>query len=334
MKIFVLQTAFIGDTILTTALLSRLSRSYKDSEIHVVIAETSLELFRNYPKNFFFYGMEKKNKSKIRSILDLLEKLKNIDFDIALSPHSSFRSMLLMLGLRAKRKIAFSHFWSNLFSFETVPQIPYQRGIHYLDRLSKFVLHLDEKGPKLDRRELLISILDEEKKAALEKVGTESFVLTCPTSTWATKEWGVESFLGFSKKVLEDSKLTVVWVGEREIKLGDEICQNYRFKNLTGKTSIREWLALFSVCNSVVSNDSAAVHLASVFNKKVIEIYGPTVPKWGFYPLTDQSKVIENSKLTCRPCHIHGPQVCPLQHHRCMTEITIENVWVEFQKMI
>ena len=333
MKIFVLQTAFLGDTILTTALLSRLNYLYKNSEIHVVVAHSSLEIFKNYPKNFFFYGMKKTKKSRVQSVFELLKKFKNIEFDLALSPHSSFRSMMLMFRMKAKRKIAFSHFWSNLLGFETISQIPYQSGVHYLDRLSQMIMHLDEGSQKLTRKDLLIEVSEEEKNSVQHRVGSEPFVLACPTSAWGTKEWGVESFLELSKRLIQRANKVVVWVGEREIIIDDKICRNYRFKNFTAKTSIREWVALFSICEVVISNDSAAVHLASVFNKKVIEIYGPTVPKWGFYPLSDEAKIVENSSLTCRPCHIHGPKTCPLKHHRCMTEITPEQIWSEFQKL-
>jgi len=58
----------------------------------------------------------------------------------------------------------------------------------------------------------------------------------------------------------------------------------------------------------------------------VVEIYGSTVPAFGFYPYGDGHLIIEKN-LSCRPCGIHGHQKCPLGHFRCMKEISAEEVF-------
>ena len=84
----------------------------------------------------------------------------------------------------------------------------------------------------------------------------------------------------------------------------------------------------------LVSNDSAPVHLASAVGTPVIEIYGPTVPQFGFAARSDLSRIVEPDPLPCRPCHHHGPAVCPLVHHKCMRDTQISRVLAEVRTVL
>jgi heptosyltransferase-2 len=48
-----------------------------------------------------------------------------------------------------------------------------------------------------------------------------------------------------------------------------------------------------------------------------VAIFGPTVPAFGYGPVNPGDLIAEIA-LACRPCSLHGPQVCPLGHHNCM----------------
>jgi heptosyltransferase-2 len=76
------------------------------------------------------------------------------------------------------------------------------------------------------------------------------------------------------------------------------------------------------------------VHLAAAFDVKVVAIFGPTVKKWGFFPLSSEAVVVERAGLSCRPCSLHGPNSCPKKHFKCMDEITVEEVFSAVQNLI
>jgi heptosyltransferase-2 len=57
-----------------------------------------------------------------------------------------------------------------------------------------------------------------------------------------------------------------------------------------------------------------------------LTIFGPTVPEFGFGPLAERHAVAGLDGLSCRPCHRHGPQRCPLGHWRCMRELGPEYI--------
>ena len=76
----------------------------------------------------------------------------------------------------------------------------------------------------------------------------------------------------------------------------------------------------------LVTNDSAPLHIAGAVGTRVVAIFGPTVPAFGFGPLGATDSIAEVHGLTCRPCSKHGPMVCPLIHHRCMKDLKVDEV--------
>jgi heptosyltransferase-2 len=76
----------------------------------------------------------------------------------------------------------------------------------------------------------------------------------------------------------------------------------------------------------LVTNDSAPLHLATAVGTPVVALFGPTVPAQGFGPRGARDVALGHEGLACRPCSAHGPQVCPLLHHRCMRELAVETV--------
>ena len=66
--------------------------------------------------------------------------------------------------------------------------------------------------------------------------------------------------------------------------------------------------------------------MAASVNTAVVVIFGPTTLELGFRPWSNNSKIVQNSNLNCRPCGKHGHQVCPLGHHHCMINIKADSV--------
>ncbi len=115
-----------------------------------------------------------------------------------------------------------------------------------------------------------------------------------------------------------------VWViggpGERE--LAAEIAQAADIRDLTGP-DLRNAILALAAANTAVSNDSGLLHVAAALGTPAVGIFGPTSP-WHWAPLNPIAAVIETANaLPCRPCH---KPVCRLRHHRCMREISVEQV--------
>ena len=65
-------------------------------------------------------------------------------------------------------------------------------------------------------------------------------------------------------------------------------------------------------------NDSAPLHFASAMNAPVTAIFCSTITAFGYYPLSDNSYIVETTvPLSCKPCGLHGRRACPLGHFKC-----------------
>ncbi|HEY6193358.1 MAG TPA: glycosyltransferase family 9 protein, partial [Bacteroidota bacterium] len=98
--------------------------------------------------------------------------------------------------------------------------------------------------------------------------------------------------------------------------------------------SILQSAELIRRCRALVCNDSAPMHLAVAVRTPVVAIFGATVPEFGFAPIGERDVVLETKGLPCRPCSIHGGDVCPVKTFVCMLDIPVGRVVEAVEKLL
>ena len=135
------------------------------------------------------------------------------------------------------------------------------------------------------------------------------------------KCWPLEYFAELASML--DRSGHAVWVmgSDNDVQAGDEITNHGHGRNLCGKTSLADVIDLLALCKQAVSNDSGLMHMAAAVGIHVHAIYGSSSP---FFtpPLTDDHD-IHYLNLDCSPCF---ERECPLQHLRCLKEISPASV--------
>ncbi len=323
MNILIIHTAFIGDIVLSTALISKIADKYENANIYFLTTPLGKEVLKNNPKLKEIIVYDKKNKDKgFKVFFKLIGKIRRKNIDICFCPHRYMRSSLISFFSGAKIKVGYD---IASFSFIYNKKIKYDKTKHEVEKLLSFV---DENRDRYDL-ELYPSKEDKRKIDAILKNKNKKVIVIAPGSKWFTKKWPEKYFCELIERLKKNSSYEIIIIGaeeEKNINLNlDENLLNKTILDLRGKTSLLELAEIISRGDVLISNDSSPIHIASAFpTTRIFGIFGPTVKEFGFFPWSKNSKVFEVPKLDCRPCGIHGGNKCPQKHFRCMLEIKPE----------
>ena len=313
----VIQTAFLGDVVLTIPLLEVLAARH--GPVDVVTTPVAATLIETHPAVRRVVRYDKKGKDRgILRFLALAAELRRQRYARAYLPHQSWRSAVLALLSRSPERIGFAESPAGVTYTERRPRPK-------IGHESVRLLHLVEDAPTLRPFRLALTEGDRGRAAEwLSKAGVPSrFVAVAPGSIWGTKRWP------YFAELAAQLKLPVVAIGgtdDATLCGAVEAAAPGRAFSSAGALSLRESAALIERAAVLVTNDSAPLHLATGVGTPIVAVFGPTIPGFGFGPTGAGDAIVEHPAMPCRPCSSHGPQVCPLGHHRCMRELGPEQV--------
>lgn len=314
----VIQTAFLGDVVLTTPLLAALAQQH--GPVDVVTTGAAAPLLETHPAVATVFRYDKRGEDRGWSgFRRLAAQLRERRYQRAYLPHQSWRSAALALAAGIRQRTGFAQ---STPAITYTTRIPRPRTGHEVERLLALAGSSVQTVPAVGLR-----LTPDDDAAADEWLRRRSlapgFVALAPGAIWGTKRW---PWYGQLAAALEGP---VVVVGsEEDSALADEVAAAapHRVHSAAGALSLRGSAALLRRAAVLVTNDSAPLHLATAMGTPVVAIFGPTVPKFGFGPRGPRDRVVELEGLGCRPCSAHGPQVCPLGHHHCMQQLSVEKV--------
>lgn len=330
----IIQTAFIGDTILTTPLIDELATR---GPVDIVTTPVSASLLQNNPALRRVFVFDKRDAQRgIGGLWAMARTIrrwraqhaKETDRTIAYLAQGSARSAALAVLAGVHERVGFAT--SPARSMYT-KRVPYIENQHHAARLWLLAFpHERRAEPRPDRLRPRLFPGAAEKAAVnelLRECGMSgAFVALAPGSVWATKRWPFYPELA----ARVSRRVPVVVVGGKDDQShADAIAAAVppdRFVSAVGRLSLLGSAELIGRARALVSNDSSPTHMASAMGTPTITIFGPTVPDFGFGPLAPRSVVVGHPALDCRPCDRHGPQRCPLGHWRCMRELGVDEV--------
>lgn len=322
-KILIIQTASIGDVILATPVAEKWHSSFQSDIIDVLVKKGSESLFDGHPFIRQVLVWEKHSR-KYRNLIRLLRVVQNENYDVIVNLQRFASSGFLTVFGRPGYSVGFS---KNPFSLFYTRRFPHHLdGTHEVERnLSLLSGLLPDGGAPMRLYP---------KPGAYAKVSqfkTHAYITIAPASLWMTKQFPADRWGEFIRQVNVNNDLNVMLVGgPADVELCNRIIEGAggsNLMNLAGKLTLMETAALMrdAVMNYV--NDSAPLHLASAMNAPVTAIFCSTVSRFGFGPKSDNSEVVETDvELSCRPCGLHGRQVCPEGHFRCAYSIDIQKL--------
>lgn len=330
-NILIIQTAFIGDTILASHFARAVKDQFPNSKIHFFLRKGNESVIQGLPTIEKVWVWDKAG-GKTKNLMRLISELRGIRFDYVFNLHRHFNSGLVTSLMKAHKKIGFK-------------QNPL--AMFYTHRVNHLIPHLpkdNEKAPwhEVQRNLQLLKLVAPDYRIErgrpelpllpkhFEKVAkykTEEYFVVAPASVWYTKAWSESKYRELTSELVKRGK--VIFIGAPSDK---ELCDRIReglghTENLCGELNLLDSAALMKDAKRVFVNDSAPLHLASCVNAKTTAIFCSTVPAFGYTPLAEDSIVVDvGNTLTCRPCGLHGYKACPLGHFKCSLDINVTRV--------
>ncbi|MGB8320904.1 MAG: glycosyltransferase family 9 protein [Ignavibacteriaceae bacterium] len=336
-KILVIQTAFIGDAILTLPMVQVLKRKFPESEIHVLCIPSAEEIFKASPFVNEVKVLDKKNKHKsLISLYKFSKKIRREKYTRIYSPHRSFRTALLIMLSGVRETFGFSnsslnHVYKNL--------VEYNSAHHEVQR------NLDLIGYNYSANEWKIipelKILSDIKNKIdnyIRNSGLNNqFISIAPGSVWNTKIYPSEYYEEVIKFIINNTQYNVLLIGgERDGILCSDISSKFSGKvySAAGKFDIIESIEILRRAELLITNDSAPTHMAMCADIPAITLYCSTTSKLGFYPYNNKSSFLSYDDLFCKPCGIHGYIKCPINTFECGYNLKPEIVVKKIEEML
>lgn len=122
-----------------------------------------------------------------------------------------------------------------------------------------------------------------------------------------------------------DHKIFVFGFGKEEASLIDEWTIKYPgpvINMAAASLGIGPELSLLSHCDTMLSMDSANMHLASLVGLRTVSVWGATHPYTGFLGWQQKTSDVVQLDMTCRPCSVFGDRPCFRGDYHCLYGIT------------
>jgi ADP-heptose:LPS heptosyltransferase len=338
-KLLILRFSSIGDIVLTTPVIRCLKQQYPDAEVHYATKKSYKSLLENNPYIDKVFVLE-------NGLNELIKTFQSERYDYVIDLHNNLRTSIIKLRLKAPltprrgRKL-------RIFSFDKLNFLKWilvkfkknlMPDVHIVDRYMKTVESL---GIKNDNKGLdyFIPERDEMPLDWLPENFRNGYAVYAIGGQHETKKLPLNKMIELCQTI----HLPLVLIGGKEdVVIGDRLAPSaprggtFESKSsekvpplgaegaiisLCGKLNLNQSASIIQNARIVYTHDTGMMHVAAALKKKVISIWGNTVPEFGMYPYQTDFEVIENKELNCRPCSKIGYKKCPLGHFKCMNDL-------------
>ncbi|MBE0617956.1 MAG: glycosyltransferase family 9 protein, partial [Proteobacteria bacterium] len=239
-RLLVVQTAFLGDVVLTTPLFRALRRLYPETRLAALVTPQAAPLVEEDPHLDEVLTYDKKGGE---SWAAAVRKVWAGRYDTVVAPHRSHRTSLFALASGAGKRVGFRDAG---FSWAYTRRVPRPLARHEVDRNLELLQGLGEAPQPEDRvlhvgyteQELseVTRVLEDTKVAATARLAGLS-----PGSVWATKRWSAEGFAALGRALQGRGWRIVLLGGPDDREVAEKVARAIGpgVVNAAGRTSLK-----------------------------------------------------------------------------------------------
>ena len=342
MRIVVFCPNLVGDTVMATPALRALRRGYPGARLIGVIKPHVAPTLDGTPWLDEIIGFDPASRNRSARTAAVWNRLRRERADLAVLFPNSFRSALLAWSSGIARRVGYARGGRGVLLTDRLPvtrdatgaRLPMPAVEYYLALVRRLGCPVDSVRP-----ELATTLADEDEAAeACETLGlTDDAPIVCLNTGGAfgpAKSWPVASFVSLARRLVMEAEVQVLVVcGPSERDTARQIVRGARHSSVVSLADRSLSIGLTKACVRLsalmITTDSGPRHFAAAFNVPVITLFGPTHIAWTrtYHP----QAIHMFSPVPCGPCQ---QPVCPLGHHRCMTELTPDAVFRAAARML
>ncbi|MEJ2108582.1 MAG: lipopolysaccharide heptosyltransferase II [Acidobacteriota bacterium] len=340
-KILIRSTNWIGDSIITIPALREIRRMFPEAHLALLAKPWVADLFTS--ADFLDEIIRYNRDAGPIGFLKFARHLRTMHFDAAILLQNAFEAAALALAAGIPIRIGFPTDGRRFLlthPLKTAFPVPHEHQIYeYLNIAAQTeALFAGECRVNFLRPQYRLPVSEQIKErmhrllldSGWQKKGTLVAINPGATNN-PLKRWYPERFALLAEKLLGRENCTVVFIGgPSEESITDEILSRIKRKaiKLTGRTSLQESIAVLSLCDLIISNDTGPAYMAAALCRPTLTIFGPT-NYWSISPTSPTARIL-NHPVSCAPCRL---KQCPT-NHECMDLISVDQVYSAALKLL
>lgn len=335
MRLGVFLPNWVGDVVMATPALRALRKSVgpegtlvgimRPYVAEVLAGNTWLDEQIIYDKSATRFGFPRS---------DVIQALRSARLDQIVLLTNSLRTAWIAWRSRTPKRVGFRHDGRSLLLTNAVP-MPRTADGNILPTVDGYLHLAGALGCQPEPAKLELATTAEDERGADNvwqrlglPVGERVIVLNSGGAFGAAKQWPAEYFAELSRRIVVNGQYSVlVNCGPAEREIARAIVSGANDARVVGLADWTELpVGLTKACirrsRLLVTTDSGPRYFGVAFGRDVVSLFGPTDPAHTRLPYERETTM--SLGLECQACM---KRTCPLGHHRCMRELTVDAVY-------
>lgn len=334
-RVVVRGTNWVGDAVMTVPALRALRRVLPQAHITLATRPWAEGLFRDadFIDDLLLYERRPRD---VRAVVRQTREWRRRSFDAAVLFQNAFEAALIAAGARVPLRLGYATDGRRALLTHPLSLPAWRSARHEVFYYLNVVAELERLlygTSDVERQEPAFSLQVSAERQAQARIllkehgatQARTLVALCPGSTNSrAKRWPAERFAALADRFISEAAMDVVLVGapdELEVSMEVQAAMRRQPIMLTGQTDLAQAVAVLSVADALVTNDTGPAHIAAALDRPTLVIFGPTDPRTT-RPFSKAAEIIRQPP-ECAPCMLRE---CPIDH-RCMTAITPTEVF-------
>jgi heptosyltransferase-2 len=341
-RVVVRGTNWVGDAVMTVPALRELRRVLPDAHITLATRSWARGLFddADFLDDLLICDRQ---PGEIGGVFRQGREWRQHRFDLAVLFQNAFEAAFIAALARVPRRVGYATQGRSWLLTHSWP-LPEWRGtrhesFYYLNIIALLETALSGTSTIMDRAPVFDLTVNAERKAEARQViqvegvnPAGPLIALCPGSINSrAKRWPADRYAAIGDRFSDELGATVLLIGSSgELDVSEEVMRHMRRKPLllTGKTDLAQLVAILSLVDLLVTNDTGPAHIAPALGRPTLVVFGPTNPLTT-RPLSPVAEILREPP-DCAPCMLRD---CPIDH-RCMTAITPDAVFAQADALL